>query len=399
MLGDMTRIFLIVVVFCALSARAQQSLVISGGDVDREQVLVEFDLPKDSQIPAVRDSAGKLSPIQKSDVRGSLLLKNLPKGRDVKLSLVEMVSVGDAVKVQRDGKKLKVSAGGKPLLEYQAEPGEFPRADIKPLFRRGGYIHPIYSLSGKVITDDFPPNHIHHHGVWFSWSQAGFEGRTTDFWNMGDGKGLVEFVGVGQTWSGPVHGGFTTKHRYVDLTGGAPKTALNEEWEVRILNRFPDQKFWVFDLSCTQRCASTAIKFPEYRYGGVGLRGNWGWNGKDAMEFLTSEGITDRIKGHGTHGRWCDMHSKIDGQEVGITVMGHPENFRAPEPMRLHPSEPFFNFAPQEAGEFDLQPGKTYVARYRFVIHEGAPDKELLDRLWAGYANPPKVALTNSGGK
>ncbi len=63
------------------------------------------------------------------------------------------------------------------MLEYQAEPGEFPRKDIKPIFRRGGYLHPIYSLSGKAITDDFPPNHIHHHGVWFSWSNAEFEGR------------------------------------------------------------------------------------------------------------------------------------------------------------------------------------------------------------------------------
>src|SRR5204863_8916952 len=152
------------------------------------------------------------------------------------------------VTAEKDGKKLKFSAQGKPLMEYQAEAGDFPRKDIKELFRRGGYIHPVLSLSGKVITDDFPPNHIHHHGVWFAWSNAEFEGRPTDFWNMGDGKGRVEFVSVGKEWSGPAYGGFTAKHRYVDLTGGSPKTALDEDWEVRILNRFPDQKFWVFDI-------------------------------------------------------------------------------------------------------------------------------------------------------
>ena len=73
--------------------------------------------------------------------------------------------------------------------------------------------------------------------------------------------------------------------------------------------------------------------------------------------------------------------------------MGHPENFRAPEPMRVHPTEPFFNFAPQQAGDFVLEPGKTYVARYRFVIHDGAPDKDLLDRIWAGYAQSAKVEV------
>lgn len=369
---------------------AGETLVVSAGDTSREQVLVEFDLPKGSTATAVTDGQGKTFPIQKSGMRASVLLP-AAKG-DVKLQLGRGASSPD-VKVERVGKKLKVSAGGKSLLEYQAEPGEFPRDNIKPIFRRGGYLHPIYSLSGKVITDDFPPNHIHHHGVWFAWSNAEFEGRPTDFWNMGDGKGHVEFVSLGNHWSGPAHGGFMAKHKYVDLTGGSPKTAINEDWEVRILNRFPDQKFWVFDLSCTQMCASTAIKFPEYRYGGVGLRGNWAWNGKDAVEFLTSDGVTDREKSHTMKARWCDMHGVIDGQQVGIVVMGHPDNFRAPQPMRVHPTEPFFNFAPQQAGDFEMQPGKPYVARYRFVIHDGAPDKDLLDRLWAGYANPPKVEV------
>lgn len=369
---------------------AAESIAVSGGDVPREHVLIEFELPKQSTANALTDGKGQSYPIQKIANRASVLIPSF-KG-DLKLQLVTAEAT-DGVKVQRDGKKLKVSAAGKPLLEYQADPGDFPRDNIKPIFRRGSYLHPIYSPSGKVITDDFPPNHIHHHGVWSAWSNAEFEGRGTDSWNMGDGKGRVEFVSLGETWSGPVYGGFRAKQRHVDLTGGSPKTILNEDWEIRILNRFPNQKFWAFDLITTQTCASTAIKFPEYRYGGVGFRGNWAWNGKDAMQVLTSEGVTDREKSHTMRARWCDMHGVIDGERVGITVMGHPENFRAPQPMRVHPSEPFFNFAPQQAGNFDLQPGKTYVARYRFVIHDGPPDKDLLERIWAAYANPPKLEV------
>jgi len=40
-----------------------------------------------------------------------------------------------------------------------------------------------------------------------------------------------------------------------------------------------------------------------------------------------------------------------------------------------------------------MQPGKPYVARYRFVIHDGPPDKDRLDRIWAAYANPPKAEV------
>ena len=48
--------------------------------------------------------------------------------------------------------------------------------------------------AGRVITGDYPPDHIHHHGVWFAWTKTEFEGRHPDFWNMGDGTGTVEFA-------------------------------------------------------------------------------------------------------------------------------------------------------------------------------------------------------------
>lgn len=377
---------------CVQMTSAEHSIIINGGDVAREQVLVEFELPKEAHVNSAKGNKGDLYPVQKDGARASLLLKDLPKGSELRLQLVAATVKYGTTQLVRDGKKLKANAAGKPLLEYQAEPGEFPRQNIKPIFRRGGYLHPIYSLSGKVITDDFPPNHIHHHGVWFAWSQAQFENRITDFWNMGDGKGHVEFRELGPTWSGPVHGGFTAKHAYVDLTGGEPATAFNEDWRVTVLHPFLDQKFWVFDFVSTQRCASM-VKFPEYRYGGIGLRGNWAWNGKEAVKFLASDGVTDRIKAHTLRARWCAMHGVIDGQKVGIVVMDHPENFRAPQPMRVHPTEPFFNYAPQQAGDFELPPEKPYVSRYRFVIHEGEPERALLDRIWAGYAKPPDVKV------
>ena len=59
----------------------------------------------------------------------------------------------------------------------------------------------------------------------------------------------------------------------------------------------------------------------------------------------------------------------------------------------MHPTEPFFNFAPQQAGGLEIKPGQPFVARYRFVVADGAPDKAELDRLWNDYAHPPKVTV------
>ncbi len=105
--------------------------------------------------------------------------------------------------------KLAIDVAGRQGIAYQAQPDELPASDIKEIFRRGGYIHPVYTPSGRTVTDDYPPDHYHHHGIWFAWTKTEFEGRHPDFWNMGDGTGKVEFVALDSTWNGTVHGGFT----------------------------------------------------------------------------------------------------------------------------------------------------------------------------------------------
>ena len=271
------------------------------------------------------------------------------------------------------------------------------RPDLKPIFQRGGYIHPVLSPGGKQITDDYPSNHKHHHGLWWAWTHTEFEGRKPDFWNMGDSKGTVEFVALDKTWSGNVHAGFISRHRQVDLLAPQPKTALHETWNVKLYAVGNDARHpcFVFDLEITDTCAHGPLKLPQYRYGGIGVRGNWAWNGKDKLNFLNSEGMTDRSKGDNaeTVGRWAHLGGLVDGALTGIAVLGHPANVRAPQPQRIHPSEPFLNFAPQQAGDVEITPDKPLTLRYRFVVADGAPDKAELDRLWNDYAHPPKVTV------
>jgi hypothetical protein len=87
------------------------------------------------------------------------------------------------------------------------------------------------------------------------------------------------------------------------------------------------------------------------------------------------------------------MGGMVEGGLTGIAILGHPDNANAPQPQRIHPTEPFFNFAPQQAGNLEIAPGKPFTARYRFVVADGAPDKAELDRLWNDYAHPPKVTV------
>jgi hypothetical protein len=184
----------------------------------------------------------------------------------------------------------------------------------------------------------------------------------------------------------------------VDLSAPSPVTALNETWRVTAY-AVPGgrglERVGVFDLVVTQVCAtSDPLVLPQYHYGGFGFRGADPWNGPgDAARFLTSEGETDRIKGNNTRGRWCYLGGMIDGALSGTAILGHPGNFRAPQPMRLHPNMPYMSFVPQQLGGFAIEPGKPYVARFRFVVMDGTPDRARIDAFWNGYAHEADVKM------
>ncbi len=385
------------------------TITVHAGDHGRRETIVRAPLPSGINVSALALSAQGRSVAwqQGPDGAAYFIVTKLAKGAAATFELGGDSSANGA-SIKRSSRITTTEDGGRihfalamndattrSLMSYQTEPGEFPRPNIKPVFRRGGYLHPIRTPAGLQVTDDFPTNHVHHHGVWWAWTHTEFNGRQPDFWNMGDGKGRVEFAGTDATWSGELLAGFRSRHRFVDLTSGQPVAVLKEMWEVTAYSSSPSSKHWMFDVVSEQECATAEeLKLPTYRYGGIGVRGNWDWNGKDKTFFLTSEGETDRDKGNATRGRWCDMSGDVDGKRAGMAVLCHPDNFRFPQPMRLHPSEPFFNFAPQQAGDMEIKPGVKYVSRYRFVIHDGPPDRTELERLWNDYAHPPKVTVS-----
>ncbi len=47
---------------------------------------------------------------------------------------------------------------------------------------RACYVHPLWGLQGEVLTDDFPKDHYHHHGVFWAWPHVGIGEKQYDLW-------------------------------------------------------------------------------------------------------------------------------------------------------------------------------------------------------------------------
>lgn len=288
---------------------------------------------------------------------------------------------------------IQIQHSGQVLLEYLKKPAKAPEG-INPDYERSGYIHPLRTLSGKPVTGDFEADHPHQHALFFAWRKCEFEGRALNFWEHHSGKGKISHNKTLELKDG----GFSVELLWTDETkAGKSKPVLIETWTIRPKERTAGG--WLLDLESTQRCASKSpLKILKYHYGGFAIRGPWftsesenlskAWlKAKDgsqppaiaqlSRDFLTSEGKHWHDGNH-TQPNWVSMF----GKDAAVTLFSHPDNFRAPQHVRLHPHKPYFCFAPIVPGEFQIKPGKPYVSKFRFFIQDGQPAKGNLDKIW-----------------
>ena len=220
------------------TALANHLLRVDAGQHERSGTPVTFPLPDAGQAHwQLTGPSGNAVAIQTDGLgSASFIVGKLAAFQTAvyKLSPAAKPTHSNVVSLVKQNGKLRITIDDKTVLHYQAEKSGLPRADLEPIYRRGGYIHPVVTPGGTVITADYPLNHKHHHGIWFPWTNTIFEGRKPDFWNMGKGTGTVEFTGLHSQWSGPVHAGFSSSHQFVDLLAKPKKVALTETWRVQV---------------------------------------------------------------------------------------------------------------------------------------------------------------------
>jgi len=376
-------------VFLNTSAQVSRNIRIINDSYLRTNSIVQFKLKPTggTENLYLLDKYNQKYPVQFLKDGYACAILNLLPGEVKDYKLIKEKNPASKAEILLTAAEAKFMVKGKQVIGFQTGKKELP-AGIEPIFQRGGYIFPVFSPSDLSVADDYPLNHKHHHGIWAAWTKTEFEGRHPDFWNMGDKTGTVLFEGIKKTEQGAVFASLESRNAYYDQSINPNKKVLDEDWKIKVYN-IPDAEtpYYLFDLELQQNLSgSSALKLPEYLYGGLGFRGNGEWNGVGNTSFLSSEG-KDLTNGHATTSNWVHISGKIDGKLSGITILSHPDNFRSPQPMRIHPSEPFFCYAPSQAGNFEIKPGKAYVAKYRFIVYDGKPDIEFIQNMWENYSN------------
>jgi hypothetical protein len=324
----------------SLSAFAQQewTLTVLAGEFNRSNCPVTVDLSaagievNNSQWQlVVREGKGE-SPVAFQFGQGrSLQLSFILSGelkRGEKREYILKQSAGQAsldrpgITLNKKPSGLNALYQGKPLLNYQFNE-LYPPAGIDAIFRRSGFIHPIWSPAGEVLSRIQAPDHYHHYGLWGPWTKTHINGREVDFWNLAKGEGTVRFAAFLAQYEGPVFGGFTALQEHVDFGAkGGDQVAINEVLDVRAWTADPTDKTYLIDYTSVMNSPlDSGIFLDAYRYGGgIGFRATESWT-KDNSTVLTSEG-KDRLAADGTKARWCIIEGAVEVISENTPLVG-----------------------------------------------------------------------------
>ena len=377
----------------------EYQITISAGDYERRsmpvEVKIEQSLDKNKQYTLINKKTGKRTAVQQLNdntivfILPDVIAANQSSSYTLTASSKKTTN---AVSIVEGNGQLKVLSYNKPVFIYHTNIVS-PPADSPSYYQRSGFIHPLYSPNGAILSDDFPAGHAHQHGLFASWTNTTFKNEFVDFWNQHLQKGTVEHIKVLSKQEGPVCARMDLLLRYKSLKFGE---VLREQWTITV---YPFSDYFLFDLKSEQTNTSTdTLYLNKYHYGGMAFRGSRSWNPDDKKYFqgnwnvLTNEGIRDSAANH-THVKWVDVSGKIGKLNAGVTIFDHPSNFRYPQAIRVHPKIPYWTYAPVVDGAFTIDPGKKYYAQFRYYVHNGTPDIRGIERMEKDYSKPPLITV------
>ncbi len=300
--------------------------------------------------------------------------------------------------LREDDAGITLLSHGKTVLVYNKRSPPVPQG-MNPIYERSGFLHPVMSPSGQIVTATFPEDHPHQHGIFAAWVKTSWNQRDIDFWNLAGGTGRVLHQRVVAT-SATDHG----LSFEVDLIHRAEASPvvdiLRERWKVTAIAT--NGSYHAFDLETTQQNQTEIpLIVQEYHYGGMAVRGPVDWlsskdkdatpgdvHAGDPCSFLNSLG-SDRMGGNHQRAKWVAMTGETTAGTATIAVLCHADNFRAPQTTRLHPTKPYFVFSPCVDGEFTIDRQHPYRGRYRYLVTDAAADPQWLDEQWNAWCGEP----------
>lgn len=301
-------------------------------------------------------------------------------------------AVSDTFKIRDSASALTIFCDDQALISYQYAVMD-PPSGVSPNYRRSGFIHPVRTPDGQVLTRIQPPDHYHHYGLWNPWTRVLYRQDTLDFWNIGGGNATVRFAELVSKAVQTEFAELVVRHEHVVLRENGKEEVALDEWQtIRVYKPDENMGNYAMDISVRMSCAGEEpFEILTYRYGGMCIRATEQWD-KSNSQILSSEGL-ERDQIDASRARWILAQGPLGIDSFGgFVFMSHPSNYTHPEPLRIWDSEQnkgrgdvFINFSPTKFRNWKLMSGQHYQLRYGFMIYNGKLDISDAEKAWVEF--------------
>lgn len=318
------------------------------------------------------------------------------------------VEVGEA----SDG-RIPVSAGGERFTAYLRE--EVASVLKKPV------LYPLESAAGVGVSRGFPldprpgerVDHPHHIGCWLNYGHV----NGLDFWNNSDAVSAERQADMGEIVHREVRGRESGAGRgeldvTMDWLGPDGEAILREETDF-VFRADADTR--AVDRT-TRLTALTDVDLEDDKEGMLGVRvtkelehpddGEITAVGEDGDtaeipgdrdrtgEYLSSEGVRG-VDAWGTRAEWMALSGTVEGSDVAVAIMDHPDNVG--HPTYWH-ARGYGLFAANPLGQSVFSDGEEHLGyalvedesttfRHRIAVIDGHPDGDELDGRYEAFVD------------
>ena len=318
-------------------------------------------------------------------------------------------------------RRVDVLVEGQPFTSYI-----WPDTLKKPV------LYPLRAATGTPVTRGYPldprpgerVDHPHHVGLWFNYGSV----NGVDFWNNSTSLKPAEAAKMG-----------TVAHRRIVGTKNgkdAGELEVETDWimpdgkpALRETTRFVFHaagKMRAIDRITTLAALDERVVFKDNKEGVLGLRVARGLEhpSKEKLVFtdasgkptdvpaLNNEGVSGMYRSSegktgddvwGTRGRWVTLSGKVNGEDVTLAMLDHPQNPGHPTYWHargygLFAANPLgqkvFSTDKKEATvnelNFTLEPKQSATFRHRLIIFSGAATPDEVEAQYKSFAAAAK---------
>lgn len=285
------------------------------------------------------------------------------------LFFIQCLGFSQSLQFQKDKEGILLLEDGKPRFFYQtatkSRDGQYPRAN---------YVHPLYGLNGEVLTEDFPEDHLHHHGIFWAWHQLYAEGKKVgDPWISEDVSWEVEET---STQVNKDQASIQAEIFWVQLSEDRPVVKEN------LLITYERMDYEVYALTFDIRLTALVegVKLggseDEKGYGGFSPR----FKLPEDISFQSATGMVEPHNLPVQAGSWMNLSGTFDSSSnspSGIVIMGEPEKLPSYQGWILRSAKSMQNIAFPGKEPLSIEKGKTLEFRNQILVHQNLSMDEI----------------------